>query len=77
MDPVERAKLQARLEEAETALHRLSVGGQARVVVDQNGERVEFFATRRNELRAYIMDLRSRLGLDLGISGPMGVRAFP
>lgn len=77
MDPVERAKLKARLDEAEDAMHKLSIGGQARVVVDQNGERVEFFATRRNELRSYIMTLRVQLGMDTGISGPLSVRALP
>lgn len=51
-----------RLEEAETALHRLMTGNAARVYVDQNGERVEYFKADSAKLRAYIYELKLALG---------------
>jgi hypothetical protein len=48
-----------RLAEAETALHNLVTGRLARVVVDENGERVEFTMTNVAQLRAYIESLRA------------------
>lgn len=62
----------ARLAEAENALHLLLTGSQARVVVDSNGERVEFSAANAARLRAYIDELKSMLGKKT-ISGPMNV----
>ena len=52
----------ARLAEAEQALHSLMIGGSARVVVDSNGERVEFTAANSGRLRAYIQELKLLLG---------------
>ena len=42
MTPEEREILLQRLSEAETAYHRLQIGASARVIVDQNGERVRY-----------------------------------
>lgn len=62
------------LSEAETAYHRLITGTAARVIVDQNGERVEFVATTAGKLAAYIQDLKRQLGiLPRGAVGPMSV----
>lgn len=54
--------LRARLEEAETAYHSIVLGGAVKVVVDQNGERIEYTAASRASLLAYIMYLRQQLG---------------
>lgn len=67
----EKALYTKRLREAEDALHSLRIGGQARVVVDQNGERVEFSVANRGELRSYVLELRKMLGLGTGIVGPL------
>ncbi len=67
---VQRTLYQTRLDQAEEAMHNLMTGTSARVVVDQNGERIEYTVARTNDLRAYIMQLKSMLGLDLGIIGP-------
>lgn len=64
---------QARLAEAEAALHRLITGQMVRVVVDQNGERVEFTMTNIERLRAYIAELKALLaGVDPMVRRPMG-----
>lgn len=61
-----------KLVEAENALHQLSTGTQPRVVVDQNGERIEYTATTVGKLRAYINDLKSQLSTEpLGSNGPL------
>lgn len=62
----------ARLTEAETALHNLMMGQNARTFVDQNGERVEFTAANAGRLRAYIYELKLKLG-QIGMAGPMKV----
>ena len=61
-----------RLEAAEDAYHQLMIGGSARVVVDQNGERVEFTAANAARLQAYIQMLKRELGL-LPAGTPAGV----
>lgn len=63
------ADLQAWLTEAEGAYRRLIVGKQPRVVVDSNGERVEFTAVSADKLRAYIQDLQRRIGALTGCAG--------
>ena len=74
MTPQDRDSLLKRLSEAETAYHRLLLGSKASVVVDQNGERVEFQTTTAGRLAAYIQQLKSQLGLlPCGSSGPMQV----
>jgi hypothetical protein len=66
----ERAILEERLVDAESALHRLMTGQAARVVVDQNTERVEFAVANADRLRAYIWELKMTLG-KVRASGPM------
>lgn len=53
--------LQARLTEAEAAYHRLLTGASTRVVVDQNGERVEFTSVSAGSLFAYIVSLKQQI----------------
>jgi|CryGeyDrversion2_3_1046612.scaffolds.fasta_scaffold00260_3 hypothetical protein len=61
-----------KLVEAETALHELLTGTSARVVVDQNGERVEYTAANAPRLRAYIEELKRTLSApNLGSNGPL------
>lgn len=51
-----------RIAQAEEALHNLVTGTMARVVVDQNGDRVEYTMTNAKDLRAYIATLRAGPG---------------
>ena len=61
-----------KLVEAETALHELLTGTSARVVVDQNGERIEYTAANAPRLRAYIEELKRQLTAPtLGSNGPL------
>ncbi len=61
-----------RLVEAEDALHQLMIGESARVVVDQNGERVEYTAANAGKLRAYIAEIKAEIADDtLGSNGPL------
>lgn len=53
--------LQTQLADAQAAYHRLMVGGAARVVVDQNGERVEFTSVSASSLFAYITSLKQQI----------------
>lgn len=74
MTPQEREILLKRLTEAETAYHQLQLGMKTTVIVDQNGERVEFQTTTAGRLAAYIQELKRQLGLLSGCStGPMQV----
>lgn len=52
-----------KLQEAEQAYHALVTGTLARVIVDRNGERVEFTAANRQGLATYITELKMALGL--------------
>jgi hypothetical protein len=63
LTPEERAIYQARLTEAEAALHSANIGGQVREFHDQNGERVVYSSSNRAGLIGYINYLRSVLGL--------------
>jgi hypothetical protein len=67
----ERQELTARLTQAESAYHELMTGRQPRVLVDQNGERVEYSPSNHFRLAAYINDLKVKLGLIT--NGPMRV----
>jgi hypothetical protein len=49
------------LTQAEAAYHQLVTGKAPRVVVDQNGERVEYNTANRDALRAYIEELRAKV----------------
>lgn len=62
-----------KLVEAETAYHDLMVNGSVRVVVDQNGERVEYTAVNSAKLLAYIAELRALLSGSGLVRGPAGV----
>lgn len=53
--------IQQRLDEARKAYHDLITGRSARVVVDGNGERVEFTSVNRASLYAYIRELEAQL----------------
>lgn len=50
---------QQELDAARLAYHNLMTGKMARVIVDQNGERVEFVATNVARLQAYIQTLEA------------------
>lgn len=50
---------QQALDAARTAYHNLVTGKMARVIVDQNGERVEFVAANASRLQAYIQALEA------------------
>ena len=67
----QRTLYQTRLADAEAAYHDLRLGKQARVFVDQNGERVEFAVANAGRLQAYITELKALLGLPTGITGPL------
>jgi len=67
----QRTLYETRLADAETAYHDLRLGKQARVFVDQNGERVEFAVANAGRLQAYITELKSLLGKPTGITGPL------
>jgi hypothetical protein len=53
--------IQQKIEEARAAYHQLNTGRMPRVVVDQNGERVEFTAANRTGLYTYIQQLEAQL----------------
>jgi hypothetical protein len=63
-----------KLDEAEKAYHALVTGTSPRVIVDRNGERVEFTAANRQGLASYITELKMTLGLltpnALPVNGP-------
>lgn len=65
-----RAKYQQWLNDAMDAYNQLNVGSSVRVVVDQNGERVEYTAANRQSLWAYILRLQN------AINSPDPCRAF-
>lgn len=54
---------QAMLADARAQYHKLVTGVAPRVVVDQNGERVEFTAANRQALYNYIAELERQLGV--------------
>ena len=49
------------LNQAESAYHDLMTGKSPKVVVDQNGERVEFVPANASKLLAYIQQMRIEL----------------
>ena len=72
LTPDRRIILQARLDAAEAAYDKLMSGKAVRVLVDQNGERVEFTPANASRLTAYIVDLQTQLGLaQVRVVGPM------
>lgn len=68
------AQLQAWLAEAETTYHTVMMGGGVVVVVDQNGERVEYSRANAASLAKYIASLRAQINTLLGVAvtgGPL------
>lgn len=63
LTPEQRVILTTRLADARSAYHQLATGQQARVVVDQNGERVEFAVANKGMLHTYILTLESQLAV--------------
>ncbi len=61
------------LDDARAKYHALMTGTSARVLVDQNGERVEFTAAKKQDLYAYIQMLESQLA---PVSNPVDMRAY-
>ena len=59
------------LVQAQSAMHDLRTGRSARVVVDQNGERVEFTSTNIGSLRAYIDELTRLVASETLSRGPL------
>lgn len=66
----ERAEMTTDLANAKAALKEILMGNKAKVVVDQNGERVEFAAANVDRLRAWIYEMELCLGLKT-VKGPM------
>lgn len=66
------ATLQARLDAALEAQMNVAIGGQARVVQDQNGERVEYTAGNAAALAKLILILQYQIGLLGGPAAPLG-----
>lgn len=52
----------AKLAEAKAAYHALMMGTKARVIVDQNGQRVEFVSANAANLNIYIARLEAQCG---------------
>lgn len=60
-----------KLADAEAQYHALITGTQARVVVDQNGERVEFTAANQGRLMKYINQLKTQISAPVRKNGPI------
>lgn len=56
-----------KLAQAEAAYHNLMVNGAVKVVVDQNGERVEYTAVNAANLLRYIDELRRQVAAEAGL----------
>ena len=57
------------LAEARSAYHELLMGKAARVVIDSNGEKVEFVAANSQKLYLYIQQLEALVGS--GVTTPV------
>lgn len=64
--------LQEQLNDAKASLHMLLTGRQARVFVDQNGERIEYTAANSAKLSQYVASLEQKVGTGSSL-GPMSV----
>lgn len=71
MTPEQCQLLQDRLVAAERAYHDLMTGKSVRVLVDQNGERVEFTLANHFRLSTYIQLLKNQLANECGIGKPV------
>lgn len=76
MTPEQIAALRAKISDAETQYHALITGRMARVIVDQNGERVEFTSTRRADLYNYIQALKAELPTEFPVRVARPIRFF-
>lgn len=56
--------LKLKIAEAETAYHRLMLGGAVVEVTDQNGEKVRYAQANRSGLYSYIQTLKALLPSD-------------
>lgn len=78
MTPQQRAQYDAWRIQAEKAFVDLTIGGQVRVFVDQNGERIEYGSTNSYKLLSFINWLRGQLGMcefsPYNVLPPAGVR---
>jgi hypothetical protein len=63
-------QLQTWLTDARKQYHLLATGKQAKVLVDQNGERIEYSVASMTRLASYIADLERQLGQGTPL-GPM------
>lgn len=63
---------QQKLDDAEAAYHKLVTGKSVRVLVDRNGERVEYTMANKGALQAYIAELKKEISGE-DTSGPLGV----
>lgn len=63
LTPEQRLMYEQQLKDAQAAYHNLMLGTSARVIVDQNGERVEFSAANKVNLYNYILQLQGILGV--------------
>jgi membrane protease subunit (stomatin/prohibitin family) len=68
LTPEQCADLQAKLDEAKEQYHNLITGQMARVIVDQNGEKVEFTSANRTSLDSYIRALSGQLASCCGVA---------
>lgn len=66
--------LKNKISDAETKYHALMTGTMARVIVDQNGERVEFTTVKRADLYSYIQQLKSLLPDDFPVQVARPIR---
>lgn len=73
LTPEARALLEKQLAEAQSAYHTLQIGGAARVIVDQNNERVEFTSANKGNLYNYILSLKAQLGMFSPACGGMPI----
>jgi hypothetical protein len=64
--------LQQKLAEAEAAYHRLQIGKSVREVVDQNGEKIIYTPANRNDLAAYIEQLKGLIATAGGATTARG-----
>ncbi len=70
----ERDRLTGLLREAEQAYHELAIGQSVKVIVHQNGQRMEYSPATKTMLKTYIQELKAQLGQPAMPSPPM--RAF-
>lgn len=68
---METAVIRERLTHARDQYHKLMLGKVTKVIVDQNGERIEYTAVSADSLRNYIQELEALL------TGKSGGRRFP